>query len=133
VILICSSEKNSWIFIGIQLAYFAILLIGASVLTFLIRKVHAAILWGESKFIAFSIYDLVIWAIVYVAGLVATATDKAGPLIIVAICTFFAASITLAVLVVWKIFQVLSGRDKTGTQNESVQTEFQPEEIPSTQ
>jgi len=132
-LLICSSKKTVWVFLGIQLAYFAVLLIAASVATFLIRKVHAAILWGESKFIAFCIYDLVLWAIVYVAALIAVADKKAGPLIVVAICTYFATTITLGCLVVWKIFSVLSGRDQTGTQNESVQTEFTPDEIPATQ
>ncbi len=132
-LLICSSKKTVWVFLGIQLAYFAVLLVAASVATFLIRKVHAAILWGESKFIAFCIYNLVLWAIVYVAGLVATADKKIAPLIIVAICTYAAATVTLGCLVIWKVFSVVTGRDQTGTQNESVQTEFTPDEIPSTQ
>jgi len=60
-------HASRWILLGIECAYAALVLVAGIVLSFLLRKIHNRVLWGESRYISFCFY----------VGLVAVVIDMA--------------------------------------------------------
>jgi len=133
-ILKCTST-NRWIFSGIMIGYEALLVVISGVLIYLIRNRHTKVLWNESRFIVFTVYNLALWGTIgLVIGEVFEDIDILS-FAILAVCILLTAVGTLIFLYFTKIYfiyiaKVLDKRNSLPTPS-VIQTDFKLDDIQS--
>jgi len=63
-IVVCTNV-SLWIFLGIQMAYFLLLLIACIVLSVLVRQIASKVMWREPQWMSLAVYNISFWAVLF--------------------------------------------------------------------
>jgi len=130
-IILCTSSKK-WIFIGLQMAYIAVVLVSGMILSFIIRKVVNRVLYKEMKWINYEFYTAVLWFLLFCAATGFLWENYLGYFILSTVTILLMTATVVCLLVVPKIyvlFGVKGGRESAtmSTTGSEFSTDFKPD------
>jgi len=81
--------KDEWVFTGIQIGYFGLLVLTGCVISILTRRVHTKILWSEPRWIAYSMYYVLVMGAILVVVRAVIRRDATLQFILTALAIIF--------------------------------------------
>jgi hypothetical protein len=126
-VLTCRGRQQ-WALVGAQAAYCALLLLAGVVLSFLLRRIHAKVLWGESKWAANCFYAITLLAALLFVARVVLRTHPEAQLAATAACIWLMCTATLLLFYSVKFYVLFWRPDLAAhsTTGGDFSTEFTP-------
>jgi 7 transmembrane sweet-taste receptor of 3 GCPR len=118
----CDVDTQAIVFVSLLLSYVGVLLVAAAVIAFLVRNVRF-LLYNESKYIALSIYTLIVFGALIIGIQASGAIDREANYVIRTILLLACTLLIMAFLFAPKIWFVAAGKAAEASTKGSLYTE----------